>query len=66
MPYVNIKITKDQVTSIQKELLIEGVTLLLQNVLDKNPATTFVIIDEIDTDNWGIAGKQVTKIRNQK
>ena len=60
MPYVNIKITKDGVTAEQKAQLIEGVTTLLQKVLDKNPATTFVIIDEVETDNWGIAGEQVT------
>ncbi len=66
MPYVNIKITKDGVTSEQKAELIEGVTTLLQKVLDKNPATTFVIIDEVETDNWGIAGEQVTKRRNNQ
>jgi len=66
MPYINIKITKDGVTPEQKALLIEGVTALLQKVLNKNPATTFVIIDEVETDNWGIAGEQVTKIRNRK
>lgn len=66
MPYVNIKITKDVVTSEQKALLIEGVTTLLQKVLNKNPATTFVIIDEVETDNWGIAGEQVTKRRKRE
>lgn len=66
MPYVKIKITKDGVTSEQKAELIEGVTNLLQKVLNKNPATTFVVIDEIETDNWGIAGEQVTKIRKRE
>ena len=60
MPYVNIKITKDGVTAKEKELLIEGATKLLQDVLGKNPATTVVVIDEVDTDNWGIGGKSVT------
>ena len=63
MPYVNIKITKEGVTSEQKAQLIEGVTTLLQKVLNKNPATTIVIIDEVETDNWGIAGEQVTTRR---
>ncbi len=63
MPYVNIKITKEGVTAQQKAQLIEGVTTLLQKVLNKNPATTFVIIDEVETDNWGIAGEQVTARR---
>ncbi|MES2116451.1 MAG: 4-oxalocrotonate tautomerase family protein [Pseudomonadota bacterium] len=53
MPYVNIRITKDGATAGQKLALIEGVTDLLVRVLNKNPATTFVIIDEVETDNWG-------------
>jgi len=60
MPYVNIKITKEGASSAQKAELIAGVTDLLQRVLQKNPATTVVVIDEVDTDNWGIAGEQVT------
>jgi 4-oxalocrotonate tautomerase len=60
MPYVNIKITREGATSEQKARLIEGATQLLVDVLGKNPATTVVVIDEIDTDNWGIAGETVT------
>ena len=66
MPYVNIKITDEQVTAKQKEALIEGVTQLLADVLDKNPATTVVVIDEVNTDNWGIGGKVVTHLRTEK
>ena len=65
MPYVNIKITDDGVTSQQKAELIKGVTDLLQKVLNKNPATTVVVIDEVSTDNWGIGGEQVT-VRRKK
>jgi len=65
MPYVNIKITQEGVTTEQKAELIEGVTSLLQRVLNKNPATTVVVIDEVETDNWGIAGESIT-IRRQK
>jgi len=60
MPYVNIKITREGATVEQKTLLIQGVTQLLVDVLGKNPATTVVVIDEIDTDNWGIGGESVT------
>jgi len=60
MPYVNIKITNEEVTSKQKAELITGVTELLAKVLGKSPVTTIVVIDEVDTDNWGIAGEQVT------
>ncbi len=65
MPYVNIKITREGASSEQKAELIAGVTALLQRVLDKNPATTVVVIDEVDTDNWGIAGESVTRRRQR-
>lgn len=65
MPYVNIKITKEGVTAAQKGALISGVTELLEKVLNKNPATTVVVIDEVETDNWRIAGEQVTHRRKK-
>ena len=65
MPYVNIKITRDGATAEQKVRLIKGVTDLLVEVLDKNPATTMVIIDEVATDNWGIGGESVTTRRQR-
>lgn len=65
MPFVNIKITKGNVTTEQKQQLIEGTTQLLVDVLDKNPKTTFVVIDEVDTDNWGIGGQSVTALRKR-
>ncbi len=63
MPYVNIKITREGATREQKSALIQGVTRLLHDVLGKNPQTTVVVIDEIDTDNWGIAGETITTRR---
>ena len=65
MPYVNIKITRDGVTAEQKARLIKGVTDLLVEVLDKNPATSMVVIDEVETDNGGIGGESVT-LRRQR
>ena len=65
MPYVNIRITDEQVTAEQKQALIQGATQLMVDVLGKNPATTFVIIDEVNTDNWGIAGEVVTDLRKK-
>ncbi|MCB4203985.1 4-oxalocrotonate tautomerase family protein [Deferribacterales bacterium Es71-Z0220] len=65
MPYVNIKITKDGVSKEKKAELIKGVTELLRDLLGKNPATTVVVIDEVETDNWGIGGEQVTEIRKK-
>jgi 4-oxalocrotonate tautomerase len=66
MPYVNIKVTDEGVTSEQKQALIKGATKLLVDVLNKNPQTTFVVIDEVNTDNWGIGFDQVAKLRNTK
>tara|TARA_Y100000780_G_scaffold98836_1_gene89880 strand:- start:72 stop:287 length:216 start_codon:yes stop_codon:yes gene_type:complete len=63
MPYVNIKVTNEGVTAEQKKQLIQGTTQLLVKVLDKNPKTTFVVIDEVETDNWGIGFDQVTELR---
>jgi 4-oxalocrotonate tautomerase len=65
MPFVNIKITREGATTAQKKLLVAGVTELLSSVMNKNPATTHVIIDEVDTDNWAIAGELVTGRRNR-
>ena len=63
MPFVNIKVTKGGVTAEHKQELIKGATQLLVDVLGKNPKTTFVVIDEVDTDNWGIGGQSVTELR---
>lgn len=65
MPFVNIRITRDGTTAEQKAALIQGTTQLLVDVLGKNPKTTVVIIDEVDTDNWGIGGESVTARRKQ-
>ncbi len=60
MPYVNIKVTPENLTPERKARLIKGVTDLLADVLCKNPETTVVVIDEVETDNWGIGGQTVT------
>jgi 4-oxalocrotonate tautomerase len=65
MPYVNIKITREGATAEQKAALIKGVTQLLVDVLGKNPKTTVVVIDEVETDNWGVAGETITARRQR-
>ncbi len=65
MPYVNIRVTRDGVTAEQKQALIAGATQLLVDVLGKNPKTTVVVIEEVDTDNWGIGGESVTERRKR-
>ena len=66
MPFVNIKITRDGATKEQKETLIREVTRLLAETLGKNPATTVVVIEEVETDNWGIGGESVTVRRERE
>jgi len=64
MPYINIKITKEgDVTAEQKAALIKGATQLLVDILGKNPKSTVVVIDEVDTDNWGLGGESITVVR---
>lgn len=63
MPYVNIRVTDEAVTAVQKRELITRATQMLVDVLGKDPATTFVVIDEVSTDNWGVAGQSVTDRR---
>jgi 4-oxalocrotonate tautomerase len=69
---VNIKVTQEGgpngtgPSPEEKAKLIAGVTDLLQDVLGKNPETTFVVIDEVPLDNWGMRGQQVTHIRAQQ
>jgi 4-oxalocrotonate tautomerase len=66
MPYVNIKVTREGVGADQKSALIAGVTALLVDVLGKDPATTLVVIDEVEFENWGIGGMPVEQFRRQR
>ncbi len=66
MPYVNVRITKGNVTVQQKKQIIAEITATLQNVLGKKPEHTHIVIDEIDPDNWGFAGVTTTEYRQQK
>lgn len=62
MPYINIKVTDEGVTKEQKQKLIAGVTQLVVDILNKNPETTHVVIDEVPQDNWGVRGKQYSEL----
>ncbi|WP_151749872.1 2-hydroxymuconate tautomerase family protein [Acinetobacter seifertii] len=66
MPYILIQITKENVSLQQKQQLIREATELMVRILDKDPATTFVVIDEVETDNWGVAGETVSEIRKRQ
>jgi 4-oxalocrotonate tautomerase len=66
MPYINIQITREGATREQKAELIRGATDLVVRVLGKDPQATFVVIEEVDTDNWGVAGETVTVLRQRQ
>lgn len=67
MPYVNIKITREGgTTGEQKARLIAGATELLRDVLNKDPATTFVVIDEVELEDWGVGGLPVEAFRQAR
>jgi 4-oxalocrotonate tautomerase len=65
MPYVNIKITRDGATAEQKAALIKGVSDVLLEVLNKPLTATYVVIDEVEPENWGAGGQSVAVQRRQ-
>jgi len=65
MPYVKIELTREGVTREQKQKLISGITNLITEVLNKDPHLTHVVIQEIELDNWGYAGEQVSVLREK-
>ncbi len=66
MPVVNVKITREGATAEQKSQVMAEMTEVMARVLGKNPETTIVIIEEVETENWGIAGQPVSDRRKQK
>ncbi|MEO6177589.1 MAG: 4-oxalocrotonate tautomerase family protein [Flavobacterium circumlabens] len=65
MPYVKIEVTREGVTREQKQQLIAGITNLITDVLDKDPSLTHIVIQEIELDDWGFAGEQVSVLREK-
>lgn len=67
MPYVNVKITREGgTTRAQKAEIIRGVSELLRDVLGKPLAATFVVIDEVEMEDWGVGGLPVEEYRKQQ
>ncbi len=65
MPFVTVRITRDGVTTEQKAQVIAEITETLERVLNKRPDLTHIVIEEVDTDNWGYAGITTTQYRKQ-
>jgi len=73
MPYIKIQITRegtapgrDAATAEEKAALIKGVSQLMLDVLHKPLDTTFVVIDEVPTENWGWGGLPALEFRRQR
>lgn len=65
MPFVKIELTREGVTREKKQELIKGVTDLFTTLFNKDPHLTHVVIQEVDLDNWGYAGDQVSVLREK-
>ncbi|MDN3692402.1 4-oxalocrotonate tautomerase family protein [Chryseobacterium tructae] len=65
MPYVKIELTREGVTREQKQKLMKGITDLITDVLNKDPHLTHIVIQEIELDDWGYAGDQVSVLREK-
>lgn len=73
MPMVTIQVTREGttpgatgVTAAEKAALIEGVSDLLFKVLNKPLDSTFVIIEEVELDSWGVGGLPVSEHRRRQ
>ena len=66
MPIVTIQITREGTTPEQKAALIKGATDLLVDVLNKPPALTYVVIQEVDMEDWGVGGLPVKEYRRRE
>lgn len=66
MPLVNIRVLKeDQFPTEKKAELIKRVTEAVAETLGKNPSATWVIVEEVSTDNWGVGGETITQRRER-
>lgn len=62
MPYVKVEIAKGIADADQKRAVIRRMTEVLVEELGRNPEYIFVVIDEVDTDNWGRKGMTLTDL----
>lgn len=65
MPYINVKLVKQQVTQAQKELIISGIMDIVVNKMGRNPDLTVITLDELEESNWFISGVPISKTSNQ-
>ncbi|WP_300687498.1 4-oxalocrotonate tautomerase family protein [Chryseobacterium sp.] len=65
MPFITIDVLREDISREKKQELIQKVSEVITTVLNKDPHLTHIMINEIDNDNWGYAGEQVSVLKEQ-
>ncbi len=66
MPIVRVEVAKGVASVEQKRAVIRRMTEVMVEELGRDPEYIFVVIDEVDTDNWGRKGKSLTELWKEK
>jgi 4-oxalocrotonate tautomerase len=73
MPIVTVQITREgtspehhAATAAQKAAIIRGVSQVLLDVLNKKLETTYVVIEEVELENWGWGGLPTAQYRRER
>jgi 4-oxalocrotonate tautomerase len=72
MPFVTVQLTRegtkpgsDGLTAEEKAAIFQGMSQVLLDVLGKPHAWTWVVIQEVDTADWGWGGMPVLDYRER-
>jgi 4-oxalocrotonate tautomerase len=73
MPIVTVQVTREgttadrsSVTAEEKASIIAGVSQVMLDVLNKPLESTYVVIEEVELDNWGWGGLPTVQYRKKK
>jgi 4-oxalocrotonate tautomerase len=73
MPIVTVQVTREgtapdrsSVTADEKAAIIAGVSQVMLDVLNKPLESTYVVIEEVELDNWGWGGLPTVQYRKKK
>ncbi|MFC3158153.1 4-oxalocrotonate tautomerase [Chryseobacterium arachidis] len=65
MPFIKIDVLREDLNREKKQQLIRKINEAVTEVLNKDPHLTHIVINEIEDDNWGYAGEQVSALKEQ-
>ncbi|SHK81571.1 tautomerase family protein [Chryseobacterium polytrichastri] len=65
MPFIKIDVLREDITREKKQELIKKISEAVTTVLNKDPHLTHIMINEVEDDNWGYAGEQVSVLKEQ-